>query len=327
MIDTALAALGHRLTALGLTERAVKQCFGIGALAQLPRALPHRADPGDKAPRAAAILWLLCAGRAFPLEAMRELLGPDLARLADLGVVAIDGGRVHARYALAPLGGGGIAVCDRLDHAGADAVMWPDDSSHHLVGALPLARVGRWLDVGSGSAIAPLAAPGRATMIRASDLSPRAAELATLGLALTGLEHVTVRVGDLCAGAGGDWNLITFNAPIPAEAGGPPGEPAHRRAPAGARVLERFWAEAREAVAPNGEVIVHSWVPADPLALTADLPGAVAVLRYAAEPGFAITAWRPGAPASRRIVDVALTEAAPHVVRVDVDRALAADPS
>ena len=53
----------------------------------------------------------------------------------------------------------------------------------------------------------------------------------------------------------------------------------------------------------------------------------VAVLRYAAEPGFAITAWRPGAPASRRIVDVALTEAAPHVVRVDVDRALAADPS
>ncbi len=92
-------------------------------------------------------------------------------------------------------------------------------------------------------------------------------------------------------------------------------------------MLERFWAEAREAVAPNGEVIVHSWVPADPLALTAELPGAVAVLRYAAEPGFAITAWRPGAPASRRIVDVALTEAAPHVVRVDVDRALAADPS
>ncbi|MCE9579504.1 MAG: methyltransferase [Deltaproteobacteria bacterium] len=322
MIDTALADLGRRLTALGLTERAVKQCFGVPALAHLPRALPHRSDPGDKAPRAAAVVWLLCAGRAFPLDAMRELFGADLARLADLGVLAIDGARVHARYALAPLGGG-IAVCDRLDHAGADAVMWPDDSSHHLVGALPLARVARWLDVGSGAAIVPIAAPGRATAIRASDVAPRAIELAALGVALSGLEHVTLRVADLCAGAGGEWNLITFNAPIPAEAGGPAGEPAHRRAPAGARVLERFWAEARDAVSPTGEVIVHSWVPNDPLALTADLPGAVAVMRYAREPGFAITAWRPGAPPSRKVVDVTLTEAAPHVVRVDVDRALA----
>jgi hypothetical protein len=321
MTVPALADLGRRLVALGLTERAATLCFGVNAIAHVPRALPHRQDPGDRPPRAAAVLWLFCAGRPLALDYARELFGVDFGRLRDLGLIDVDGNRVIALRALVPIGAG-VAVCDRIDTTAADAVLWPDDSSHHLIGALPLARVNRWLDVGSGAAIAPIAAPGRATSIRAADISPRAAELSSLGLALSGIDNVTIRVSDLCAGAGGEWDLITFNAPIPAEAGGPDNEPAHRRAPAGARILERFWAEARAAIGPRGEVITHSWVPADPLALTAELPGAVAVMRYARSPGFAITAWRPGAPPSRRVVELELTEAAPHVVRVDIDRAL-----
>ena len=129
-------------------------------------------------------------------------------------------------------------------------------------------------------------------------------------------------VADLFAGAGGGWDLITFNAPIPAEAGAAPeGASGHRRAAPGARVLERFWAGAPAAIGDRGEVLVHSWVGADPLAPVADLPGAVIALRYARDPGFAITAWRPGAPRHRAVVEVELTEAAPHVTRAAIDRA------
>ena len=289
-------AIGVALARAGLTERAFRAYFGVGAIAHLPRVLDRRADPGPRPPRAAVPLELFCAGRAIGADVARAALGSDV--LAS-GLVVADGDLVRGAVSVLPFGPS-LAVFDRLDDDRRDAVPWPDDSSHHLIACLPAARADRWLDVGSGPALAPLAAPGRAREIRATDVMPRAIEHARRGLALSGVAHVTAAVADLGAGAGGGWDLVTFNAPIPA-----PGDP----------ILARFWAEAPALVAAAGEVIVHSTVADDPLPALAGLGGAVVVARYARAPGFAVTWWRPAAPPARAVIDVELTPAAPHVTR------------
>jgi hypothetical protein len=45
------------------------------------------------------------------------------------------------------------------------------------------------------------------------------------------------------------------------------------------------------------------------------------IARYATDPGFAVTWWRPSAPPRRALVDVTLTVAAPHVTRAAVEGA------
>jgi hypothetical protein len=294
--------LGVALARAGLTERALLSYFGVSAVAHLPRVLDRRSDPGPRPPRAAVPLELFGAGRSIDADAARAALGPAVdALLGDLLIA--DGPRVRATVSLLPYGPS-IAVFDRLDDDRRDAVPWPDDSSHHLIASLPAARVDRWLDVGSGPALAPLAAPGRAKEIRATDVMPGAIAHARRGLALSGVAHVTPAVADLGADAGGGWDLVTFNAPIPA-----PGDP----------ILARFWAEAPGLVAAGGEVVVHSTVADDPLLALASLPGAVIVARYARAPGFAITWWRPAAPPARTVIELELTPGAPHVTRALLD--------
>jgi hypothetical protein len=354
-----LAGLGARLAAAGLTERAVLACFGARCLAHVPHALAaslrmrrcdrsggpgadagavlspkrspsasprfRRERPGDAPPPASLAAWLLVAGRPVAIAAARARLGADVDRLLGLGWLVVDGDRLRATRALVPIGPS-LAVCDRLDAAASgDAVLWPDDSSHHLVGSLPRGRVGRWLDVGTGSALAPLALRGRAAHVRATDLNPRAVAAARDGAALSGAA-LDIAAADLTAGAGPGWDRITFNAPIPAEAGTEAATTGlHRRAPPGAALLARFWAAAPGLVGDGGEVVVHSILDDDPLAVTADLPGALAVIRYT--PGghvpFGITVWRPSALRGRAVMDLALGGEHPHVDRGDVDRALA----
>jgi hypothetical protein len=291
--------LGVALASAGLTERAVRGYFGVGSIAHVARVLARRIDPGPRPPRAVVPLELFCAGRAIDTGAAHGALGLAFHALVEAELLVDEGATVRAPVTLLPFGPS-IAVFDRLDADRRDAVPWPDDSSHHLIACLPAARAGTWLDVGSGPALAPLAAPGRARAILATDVVPRAIDLAQIGLALSGVTHVTPAVADLGAGAGGGWDLVTFNAPIPA-----PGDP----------ILARFWAEAPALVAAAGEVIVHSTVAEDPLPALADLDGEAVVIRYARAPGFAITWWRPAAPHARAVVDVELTLAAPHVTR------------
>ena len=323
-----LRVLGRRLAAAGLTERAVLACFGASALAGVPWALAHRPLLGQPAP-AAVLPWLLVAGRDATRAAIQARLGDALDALVAAGLLVTDGDRVHAARALIPIGSS-IAVCDRLDTPATrpDVVLWPDDSSHHLIGALPRGRVGRWLDVGTGSALAPLAARGRAADVRATDVNPRAVDAAALGAALSGA-GIDTAWADLGDGAGGGWDLVTFNAPIPAEAGTEADDAAiHRRAPPGAAVLERFWRQAPALLADGGEVVVHSFLDDDALAITADLPGAVGVIRYTppGHAGFGVTAWRPGGSRRRRVIEVALSGGRPHVGRDDVDAALEVAP-
>jgi hypothetical protein len=89
---------------------------------------------------------------------------------------------------------------------------------------------------------------------------------------------------------------------------------------AGAALIERFWAAAGDHIAPGGEVLAHTAVAADPWALHGGRPGAVVIARYtpAGERGFAITRWRPHAPAARELVEIPLGPGRPYVHRRDL---------
>jgi hypothetical protein len=320
-----LGALGARLRQVGLTPRALEAWLGTAHLPALAARLATMATTAPPRPAAVA-LELFVAGRAVDVELVERVLGDALADLLADHLLVLEDGACTARLALLPLGGG-LAVADRLDAAPAlEQVPWPDDSSFHLVGALPPERVGAWLDVGTGSAIAPLARPGVAERIVARDLNPRAVAAALLGGALSGLAHLRAERADLLADVTERFDLITFNAPIP-DAARDDATPRWRASEPG--LLLRFWPAAAAALAPGGMIIVHAAATALPPrgALRGER---VAVVYTPPEvPTFAVTWWRPDDAARETRIRRPLAVAAPHLRWDDRDLALAGagDPS
>ena len=312
------------MRAAGLSPRALAAWAGTERLAALPPRLP--ALRAREPVPAAAALALFVAGaelaadrcRALPLDALiaaglvERVSGEPAGEDTRDGIARV-GPAVRARVAILPLGRG-LLVCDRADAPDApELVCWPDDSSHHLAGALPPGRRARWLDLGCGSAFAALARPEAAARLVGVDLNPRAIEHARLGLALSGIEHAEVAPGD-AAGDHGAADLVTCNAPIP----GDPHAAIWRRTDAG--FLARLTAAIPARLLPGGLAIVHTAREA----LPAELPGERVFVAYApAAPAFGVLWWRPDAPA--RAIDAyrELTAARPHLDPHDRDAALA----
>lgn len=310
------AAVGAALAQAGLTGRAVTACFGVAAVAHVPRAVAAGRRFPASPPPAAIAPWLLAAGGAVTADAAAAALGDALPALDAAGLVDARDGRVRARVTVLPAGSA-LAVADRWDHLADDAVTPPDDSSHHLVAALPARRVDRWLDLATGAAWAPLAAAGRAREVVAADVAPRAIALARLGAALSG-HALDLRVTDLADGIPGRFALVTANLPIPP--GTPaarPGEPRHRVG--GPGLAARLWTTLPRLLAPGGEAVIHTALEGD--AAPPSLPGELVIARYTppGHPAFGVVAWRPERPAGRRVVEVALTAAQPHAPRAALE--------
>ncbi len=306
---TDLAHLGASLRQRGLTARALA-AWAVPRVSALPRVVPtlQRADTP-----AGALLELFVAGRELPLE--RIPLLEDLQR-ADL--IEVAGTSVRARVAIVPLGDS-LLVCDRLDApADRELVCWPDDSSYHLALSLPHGPHAAWIDLGCGSAFAPLLRPGIAHAIRGTDLNPRAVRHAQLGAALSGIAHLRAYEGDLGDGlplAQRHANLVTCNAPIP----GLDADPYRPMWLGGASdVVARLVDEMRGQVLRDGMVVVHAAY--DALApVIRDLPGERVVVTYT-PPGvqpFCVAWWRPDAPAGHVEVTRELTRERPHVTYAD----------
>lgn len=328
------AALGARLRARGLSERALRYCFGVSSAVHAPLHALAMRGPGPAAPAspppAALLAHLFVAGSAVAVDAAERLLGPDLDALAARGLVVIDAGAVIAPVAILPVGDA-LVVSDRAERMHApDAVACADDSALHTVGMVPArARPGlRWLDVGTGAAIVPLCRPGTAGAtagaIVGTDIHARALAMARTSIDLSGRRDIAVRAADLLDGAerDGPWDRVTFNAPIPATAMAQPDDaPLYRRG--AGDILERFWRDVRQLVAPAGEVIVHSWQPLAGYPACLDLPGRVVAVRYTPPgqaPAFGVTVWQPDAPRAETLFHIELTPEAPHVSRASLDR-------
>lgn len=302
---TDLRALGQKLVASGLTARALAAWSGTDRIASLPWKVSGL-SARDPVP-AAAGLALLVAGAELPLERVRGL---PVDELIATGIVERIEDRVRATVGIVPLAAS-LLVCDRAERDdGVDLVCWPDDSSVHLAGALPPGRRSRWIDLGCGSAFAPLARPELAHRILGIDINPRAVEHARLGAGLSGIKHLQVEQGDVAS----DWGtaeLVTCNAPIPDE----PDAAVWRSADAG--FFGRLWAAARRSAAPGGEIIVHCTLAAIP----ADLPGEQTIVVYTppSTKAFSMLWWRPDAPARRTVARRSMTPDRPHVDLRDRD--------
>jgi SAM-dependent methyltransferase len=210
--------------------------------------------------------------------------------------------------------GDALIVCDRADAAEhADLVCWPDDSSFHLASAIPPGRRGCWLDLGCGSAVAPLLRPALADRIVVSDLNPRAVRFAELGAKLSNVRLETL-VGDLVVSPA---DLITCNAPIPGD------HVAAMWRATDAAFVTRLFEAAHSALLPNGLIVVHSALDAIP----ATLAGESVVVAYTppdAPRQFAITWWSPAGTETRQIRARRLLDPSrPHLDHHDRGAALA----
>jgi SAM-dependent methyltransferase len=328
-------ALGAQLRDAGLHARALAAWAGTARVAALPARL-ETLPPAATA--AGAALALFVAGAEVERSRLRSLPEAAIDALVAHELIERDGDRLRARVAVVPLGAA-LVVCDRLDApVERDLVCWPDDSSHHLAAAIPPGRRADWLDLGCGSAFAPLARPELAHRIAGVDVNPRAVRHARLGAALSGTSHVAIAPGDI-ADPHEAAELVTCNAPMP-------GEPADRRGDDVARVaggdrlvpevwrraepdfFVRLWPALERAVRPGGLIVVHA-ASAALLPALADAPGERVIVRYTPDdvPGFAVAWWRPDAPARLVAARRALTPERPHIEPRDRDEAqIAASP-
>lgn len=296
-----LVHIGRALRERGMTERAVQACFGVNCVGHVP--LRTTAAPAPAAlTRAAVLPWLLVAGKTLPAEAVRAVLGDELHQtMCRAALIAERDARVRALVYILPVG-------EALAVSSHDDVPLPDDSSFHLIGALPARRVDRWLDIGTGTAIAPLARRGLGGHVVGADVNTAALDCARLGAELSGATELELRTSDLFAALALDtWPLITFNAPLPQPGGD---------------LLGRFWRDVRARVDDQSEVLVHSQQPRHSYIESLQLPGDVLVARYtpdAVEPAFGVTRWRPGGRQRSHLRHVSLTPAHPHVTRADLE--------
>jgi SAM-dependent methyltransferase len=279
-----------------LTPRALAAWAGTDRLSTLPLHLP----PGPAVTAAAKLFALYVGGDEVELEHEPDAL------------VERVGNRLRARVSVLPLAQS-LIVCDRLDAGGGtELVCWPDDSSYHLALAIPPGRRRRWLDVATGSAFAPLMRPELASEIVGTDLNPRAVAYARRGAELSGIGHVEVRESDLADGIDGTFDLVTCNAPIPADVG------PLWRATADTTFFARLLDGIPRMLAPGGLAVIHGAL-AGLAPLVADLPGDRAIVSYVPEGGrqFGIVWWEPsGAP--RHVVGYReLTPGRPHLTYAD----------
>jgi SAM-dependent methyltransferase len=313
-----VAELGTRLRAHGLTSRALAAWIGTARTAALPARLAAlTAGPTTAATPTAALLALLVGGAELAPDQLRA--APLIDALLAHALVERAGDRLRATVAIVPVGAA-LLVCDRREVAlERDLVCWPDDSSHHLASAIPPGRRASWLDLGGGSAFAPLARPGLADRITAVDINPRAVRYAQLGAALSGIAHLAVALGDL-AGIDEPADLVTCNAPIPTAADA--ASPVWRHAPPD--LFDRLWPAVRRAVRPGGLIVVHAACEAMLPALS-DAPGERTVVTYTPEGvrGFAVAWWRPDGPDRFAAVRRDLTPGRPHIDPADRAAALA----
>lgn len=287
-----------------LTPRALAAWAGTDRLSSLPLHLPNTPPQTD----AAKLFALLVAGDGIPLPDTSTIWDEVL----DANLVDIVDDEVRARISVLPLGAS-LLVCDRLDaDAGLDTVCWPDDSSYHLALSIPPGRRQRWLDLACGSAFAPLLRPQLAEHIVAADLNARAVDYARKGAQLSGVS-LEVHVADLADGIQGSFDLITCNAPIPADVG------PLWRSTADMSFFARLFQQVPSLLSPSGLLVLHAALD-HVIPRLAALPGARTVVSYVPEGGrqFGIVHWRPTDEDRIEIRRRELASSQPHLTHADL---------
>jgi len=218
-----IAQLRDDLLAAGYTLDAVADRLGDAGLGGLTRNSSVAAEtvlgPARDAQAELIRLWLL--GRPVPAAQIREVVH-NIDGLIEAGLLVAEGDSLRAEVELKPYGDDDFSgwICSDqtpLDGQGLrprpDFVLGASPASTTLAQLIPRAQVGRALDLGTGCGIQALHLAAHCATIVATDLNPRALDLAriTAGLSQVSLD---LRLGSLYEPVAGEgFDLIVTNPP------------------------------------------------------------------------------------------------------------------
>lgn len=200
----------------GYTINGVRERLGGVAATALAReeTVPALRATRDGDPLGTLIrLWWL----GVPVRAPGWL---PVAELAASGLVTAEGDLITSAVHLQPWETGGYLVSDRKVRPGdpelrTDHVVGAGGASANLAQLVSRRPVERALDLGTGCGVQVLHLAGRAGEIVATDVNPRALELARLSWALSGIDGVEAREGSLFDPVAGErFDLIVANPPF-----------------------------------------------------------------------------------------------------------------
>ncbi len=197
--------LAQQLRAAGLNELTLIELFGPAWSSEEVSLVLDRYRADD--PRA-QLVRVFVFGE--PVE--RSLLPVDVDALVKSGLAELDGEQVVARIRLTPYEG--LLIPHEGTVADANAVTGVSVASRTLATLTVRHQVERALDVGAGSGVEALLAARHADRVVATDVNPRALELARLAARLNGTE-LELREGSLFDPVAGErFDLIVANPPF-----------------------------------------------------------------------------------------------------------------
>lgn len=272
--DASIAQLRQDLTKADYTLDAVSERLGVAGLAGLARnsSVPLvRALGQDRDAQADLIrLWLL--GLPLPRSRVGELLaGTD--ELLAAGLLIGEGDLIRAEVELKPYGDEDFSgwICadatpldGRVAPPRPDFVLGASPASTTLAQLIPRRRVGKALDLGTGCGIQALHLAAHCDQVVATDLNPRALELARITLGLSGVE-ADLRLGSLYEPVAEEaFDLIVTNPPYvmsPPQHSGLVYREGHETADG---LMRRVVTEAFDRLNPDGTLIVlGNWAITD----------------------------------------------------------------
>lgn len=272
LTDSTIAQLRDDLVIAGFTLDGVRERLGELGLAGLERnsSFPAAVALADDVDAQADLIRLWVLGRAVPAARLRAAVAVT-ADLIEAGLLRVDGDAVRAEVELKPYGTDRVSgwICSdqtpldgRVARPRADFVLGASPASTTLTQLVPPGHVGRVLDLGTGCGIQALNLDAEA--IVATDLNPRALELARIGLGLSGVA-ADLRLGSLYEPVAGErFDLVVTNPPYVISP--PTGERLVYRETgfAGDELMRRVVMDAPEHLADGGTLVVlGNWAVTD----------------------------------------------------------------
>lgn len=211
----AAAALSAALARAGYDAERIAAALGVDPPANGTAAAADAARLGD-GPLATLTRLFLSGEPVAEADAAAALPGEALAEAQREGLLELRDGLVSAPVALVEWEGRYL-VHDH-EHDGAqrpDHVMGIGNATRTLAALTVRRQVARALDLGTGCGAQAFLLAGHADAVVATDVNPRALELARVGAALNGLDSVELRAGSFFEPVAGErFDVIATNPPF-----------------------------------------------------------------------------------------------------------------
>lgn len=272
--DKQLQTLHDEFVAAGYTLEGASDRLGSSALSGLARnsSIPVLRVLGSSTDDQADMIRLWLLGLPLARSRVRQLHAETDALLGD-GLLIDDGGDVRADVEIKPYGDDerSFWICaDRTPLDGRqypprpDFVLGASPASTTLAQLIPRTSVRSALDLGTGCGIQALHLAGHCRRIVATDLNPRALELARISTVISGVT-IDARLGSLYEPVAGEtFDLIVTNPPYVMS---PPSRSrlVYREGnEEGDGLMRRVITEAAEHLNPGGTLIVlGNWAITD----------------------------------------------------------------